>query len=113
MGGNVLLKWLGEQGEVGRGRGSPRRPCSPSPTTSGRLRDFSNGRRAGSAYHFLRRLRPKALDVLARFPRGTAHLDADRIRGARTFAAFDRHVTAPLHGFASAEDYYARASSLP
>ena len=65
------------------------------------------------AYHFLRRLRPKALDVLARFPAETAHLDADLIRGARTFAAFDRHVTAPLHGFASAEDYYARASSLP
>ena len=51
--------------------------------------------------------------MLARFPRETAHLDAERIRGARTFAAFDRDVTAPLHGFASAEDYYARASSLP
>ena len=31
-------------------------------------------------YHFLRRLKPKALDVLARFPRETAHLDAARIR---------------------------------
>ena len=32
---------------------------------------------------------------------------------ARTFHDFDECLTAPLHGFASADDYYRRASSLP
>ena len=32
---------------------------------------------------------------------------------ARTFYDFDDLVTAPLHGFASAEDYWARGSALP
>ena len=64
------------------------------------------------AYHFMRRLKPKALDVIARFPRETAHLDAAGIRAARSFAEFDTHVTAPLHGFADADDYYTRSSSL-
>jgi hypothetical protein len=63
-------------------------------------------------YHFLRRLKPKALDVLARFPRETAHLDAAGIGAARTVAEFDERLTAPMHGFTSAEDYYQRSSSL-
>ncbi len=32
---------------------------------------------------------------------------------ARTFAAYDRAVTAPLHGFADEVDYWQRASSGP
>ena len=33
------------------------------------------------------------------------------MRAARTLADFDDAVTAPVHGFASASDYYARSSS--
>ena len=40
-------------------------------------------------------------------------LDAARLANIRTFRDFDEAVTAPLHGFASTEDYWARASSLP
>jgi len=36
-----------------------------------------------------------------------------RIRAARTMWQFDDVVTAPLHGFAGAEDYWRRASSKP
>ena len=32
---------------------------------------------------------------------------------ARTFREFDECLTAPLHGFAGADDYYLRASALP
>jgi predicted alpha/beta-fold hydrolase len=64
------------------------------------------------AFHFMRRLKPKALDVIARFPRETAHLDPAAIRNARSFWEFDRLVTAPLHGFSSAGEYYSRASAL-
>jgi len=114
LGGNVLLKWLGENAARGRAAGIAAAAVISVPYDLGAASRFLE-RPAGRiyAYHFLRRLRPKALDVIARFPGETAHLDADLIRRARTFAEFDRHVTAPLHGFASAEDYYTRASSLP
>lgn len=37
-------------------------------------------------------------------------IDAGLLDSTRSFWEFDHRVTAPLHGFASAEDYYARAA---
>ncbi len=110
LGGNVLIKYLGE-----KGAGNPiRRAATLSVPYD--LAAASRYLERPSAriytYHFLRRLKPKALDVMARFPDETAHLSADRVRAARNFAEFDRCVTAPLHGFASAEDYYDRSSAV-
>jgi len=62
--------------------------------------------------HFMSRLKRKALDVLARFPNETAHVDAARVRAARTLRQLDEHLTAPLHGFAGADDYYRQSSAL-
>ncbi len=110
LGGNVLLKWLGEAGAGSAIRAAATISVPYDLAAASRYLE-----RAGArfyTYHFLRRLKPKALDVLARFPRETAHLDAAGIRTARTFAEFDQRVTAPMHGFASAEDYYRRASSV-
>jgi len=110
LGGNVLIKYLGESGAA-----SPiRRAATLSvPYDLGAASRFLERPSAKLyTYHFLRRLKPKALDVMARFPYETAHLAPERIRAARTFAEFDRCVTAPLHGFASAEDYYDRSSAV-
>ncbi|MEP6654596.1 MAG: alpha/beta fold hydrolase [Myxococcales bacterium] len=110
LGGNVLLKWLGEQGptSVIRAAAVISVPYDLA-AASAHLEQ-----RGGRFYvrHFLKKLRPKALHLLARFPAETAHLDAERIRGATTFRDFDDCITAPLHGFAGAEDYYQRSSSL-
>jgi predicted alpha/beta-fold hydrolase len=110
LGGNVLLKWLGEVGAASLVRGAATISVPYDLAAASRYLE----RRAARfyTYHFLRRLKPKALDVLARFPGETGHLDAARIGAARTFSEFDEAVTAPLHGFASAEDYYRRSSSL-
>jgi predicted alpha/beta-fold hydrolase len=35
------------------------------------------------------------------------------VRAARTLFEFDEAITAPVHGFAGAEDYWARSSSGP
>ena len=40
-------------------------------------------------------------------------IDLSKVSGWRTFREFDENVTAPLHGFDGAEDYYRRASSGP
>ncbi len=53
---------------------------------------------------------PKARDKAARFP---AALDKKSLEGIDTLTDFDDRVTARLHGFQGAADYYARSSSGP
>ena len=110
LGGNVLLKWLGEVGAASAIRAAASISTPYDLAAASRYLE----RRVGRFYtaHFMRRLRAKALDMVERFPRETAHLDIGRIRAARTFRELDDCVTAPLFGFADASDYYARASSI-
>ena len=111
LGGGVLLKWLGQQAG-GEALGAAVTISAPYELAASSR--FLERRSAGIyVYNFIRRIRPKALDVLARFPAETGHLDGDRIRRARTIREFDDCATAPLHGFEGADDYYARASTLP
>jgi predicted alpha/beta-fold hydrolase len=57
---------------------------------------------------FMRRLRRKAREKLERFP---GLVDREAVLRATTFAEYDQLVTAPLHGFASRDDYYQRCSA--
>jgi predicted alpha/beta-fold hydrolase len=110
LGGNVLLKWLGERGAASAIAAAAVLSVPYDLGAAARFLERPVGRIY--AYHFMRRLKPKALDLLARFPHETAHISAARVRAARTFGQLDACVTAPLHGFASVDDYYASASSL-
>lgn len=109
LGGNVLLKWLGERGER-----PPVQLCGAAAVSvpydlERAARHIGRGFARLYEAHFLRSLRRKALAKRERFP----HLPNDRaIRAARTLYAFDDVVTAPLHGFRDAADYYARSSAL-
>lgn len=109
LGGNVTLKWLGEQGErlttVVAGAA-----CISVPfDLAAGARAISRG--AASLYDrtFLRSLRRKALDKLGRHP---DLFQRERLLRARTVYEFDDAVTAPVHGFADAADYYTRASAI-
>lgn len=106
LGGNALLKWLGEQGHSVDFICAAAAVCPPQNLRAGAV-SLSRGLNRGYSEYFLRTLRPKSLAMLARFP---DLFDADRIRQARDFFDFDDAVTAPLHGFASCEDYWARSS---
>jgi predicted alpha/beta-fold hydrolase len=57
---------------------------------------------------FMRRLRRKTAWKAASHP---GSFDAAAVARAASFAEFDELMTAPLHGFASRHDYYARSSS--
>ena len=59
---------------------------------------------------FLRSLVAKAEEKAVRFPDAPSTAG---LRAMRTFREFDERFTAPVHGFASAADYWARASALP
>jgi predicted alpha/beta-fold hydrolase len=111
LGGNVAAKWLGERGadlpaEV-RGGAVVSAPFDLA--LCGEAMDRARGVGALYRERFLRTLRHKALEKLRRFR--DLPFDAASVRTCRTFAAFDDRVTAPLHGFAGARDYWERCSS--
>jgi len=110
LGGNVLLKWLGE---------NPGQRCVAAAAAlstpydlgaSGRFLETAVGRLYVG--HFLSTLKTKAVAVAARFPEAARKMDIPRALRARSFWEFDDAANAPLHGFTSADDYYRRASSL-
>lgn len=110
LGGNVLMKWLGEN----PGQRSVRAAAAISVPF-----DLAAGARhletpLGRLYvrSFVRTLASKAERIASRFPRAAARIDLARARRANTFFEFDDAATAPLHGFAGAEDYWERSSSL-
>jgi len=109
LGGNVLLKYLGEEEASGRS------PLRAAATLSVPF-DLAAGVRAlgwgpmGSIYtrYFLNSLRRKTRlkeSVLA------SRVDLDQIHAARTLEEFDDAFTAPLHGFPNAQTYYQESSS--
>jgi predicted alpha/beta-fold hydrolase len=113
LGGNVLLKWLGEGPGPSRGLVAAAAAVSVPFDLAAGARHLETA--AGRLYvsHFLSTLLPKARSLARRFPEAAARLDLERLARARTFFDFDDAGTAPLHGFEGAEDYWARSSSLP
>jgi uncharacterized protein len=109
LGGNVLLKFLGERGSnlppQLRAAAAISVPFDLSRSSVRINRGFS---RVYQRY-FLDSLRRKALEKSGRYP---DLAPPDSIRGLKTLADFDDLVTGPLHGFAGAEDYYQKSSSL-
>ncbi len=109
LGGNVLLKFLGEQGQVASARLTAAAAISV-PFDLGACADALATTPMGRFYtrHFIRSLGAK-LEAKSSLLDG--RIDRVRARAARTFREFDDAVTAPLHGFDGAADYYTRSSS--
>jgi uncharacterized protein len=111
LGGNVLLKWLGERGDSAAGRVRRAAAVSAPIDLAAAADALDRGvNRLLYTRMFLGTLRAKSLAKLARFP---GLFDAARLRSARTFREFDGLVTAPLHGFRDAEHYWRVSSSGP
>jgi uncharacterized protein len=110
LGGNVLLKWLGEHPGQRDVLAAVALSTPFDLGASARHLDSAIGRMYVG--NFLVTLRAKALAAARRFPEAAARIDVRRTLSARTFWEFDDAANAPLHGFAGADDYYARASSI-
>jgi predicted alpha/beta-fold hydrolase len=108
LGGNVLLKWLGEGSESAKKMKAAAAVSVPFDLEAG-ARKISQGFSRIYDWSFLRSLRRKARAKLARYP---DLFDDQKLGHARNVFEFDDAVTAPVHGFASATDYYTRSSSL-
>ena len=111
LGGNMLLKWLGEQGAVAttvvNGAAAVSAPMDLHAAAA--VLDFGY-RRAVYTSRFLQSLREK---VLAKIATHQLDIDIDAVRGCSTFRQIDDLYTAPIHGFKDADDYWTRASSKP
>lgn len=109
LGGNVLLKWLGEQGlDAPKQVRAAAAVSVPFDLEQG-ARKIEHGFSRVYTWHFLRTLRAKAFAKLERFP---GLFDPAALQRAQTLFDFDDAVTAPVHGFDGARDYYSRSSSL-
>jgi predicted alpha/beta-fold hydrolase len=111
MGGNDLLKWLGEQGD--RASNVVERAVAVSVPVDLKIaaQELDYGwNKLIYTRDFLRSMKPKVLKKIA------AHgleLDPNVVRAVSTFNEIDNLYTAPVHGFRDAEDYWNRSSSKP
>jgi predicted alpha/beta-fold hydrolase len=110
LGGNVLLKFLGERSED---LPSQLKAAAAISVPFDLARSSERINRGFSRFYqrfFLNSLRKKAQEKARRFPDLASH---GSIAALRTLEDFDNLITGPLHGFQDARDYYARSSSLP
>lgn len=106
LGGNILLKWLGEQGESA--------PVDTAIAISvpfdlnAAALHLEHGISRIYQHHLVKKLRCTARrkSSLHRLPCPPEDLDE-----LTTFRRFDDAITAPLNGFRDVDDYYARCSS--
>lgn len=109
LGGNVVLKWLGEQTDAL----PPQVRAAAAVSTPFDLAKASRAIDSGFArlyqWNFLRSLRRKAQQKIAQHPGVCPVSNLDSVV---TMWEFDDRFTAPLHGFRDAADYYERSSSI-
>lgn len=109
LGGNVLLKWLGENKQRGFLQ------AAVAISVPFELHACANRLNSGVSRFYqwwlLRELR--SILKMKFQDREDVPIDLQKLPELKSFWSFDNHVTAPLHGFDDAEDYYRRASSRP
>ena len=109
LGGNVLLKWLGEQGDLLVPNVSRAAAVSAPFDLAAGSRHLERGLGQKYVDHFMESLKAKTRAKKAQFP---DLCDWARLESARTFWEFDDSVTGPVHGFSGALEYYTKSSSI-
>ncbi|WP_085315320.1 YheT family hydrolase [Derxia lacustris] len=113
LGGNALLKWLGESGDGAGFVSAAAGVSAPLDLMAGGAA-VSRGFALVYTRMFLRTLRGKVSAKLAAHPaHPVLHAGAGAVGAARTLREFDNLYTAPMHGFRDTDDYWTRASSKP
>jgi uncharacterized protein len=106
LGGNVLLKWLGETGHSN--------PLAAAVAISVPFELHKAADRINQGFskvyqwHLLKSVRNKIKNKFQRMP---APFPMPLLSNLRSIRDFDDKVTAPLHGFINANDYYTQSSS--
>lgn len=109
LGGNALLRWA-QENQRGHGVAAIAALCPPLDLTAASDAIAQGFNRWVYTRHFLATLLPKARATAKAFP---GLIDEARLKRVRDVRDFDEVVTAPLHGFSSAADYWAQCSAGP
>lgn len=110
LGGNVLLKWLGERGRTACSVIDAACAISAPMDLVAAGTALDRGFNRLYTWNFLRTLRRKTSAKLRVHP---TSIDARAVARTRTLRGFDDLVTSQLHGFHDAMDYWTRSSSKP
>ena len=112
LGGNMLAKYLGEQGEQ-----SPldaavviSAPLQLAPCAQRISRSFSRIYQKYLLDKLKTAIIKKCYHLKDKFP---LNLSVNQIKAIKSLREFDNKITGPLHGFIDADDYYTRCSGLP
>jgi hypothetical protein len=106
LGGNVLLKWLGEVGSQA--------PIKAAVAVSVPFLLDESAKRLDQGFSRVYQwglMRSMRNAVAEKRSRMKLPLKIEDLSALRTFRDFDEHITAPLHGFVGVDDYYRRSSS--
>lgn len=106
LGGNVLLKWLGETGEKNILNAAI--AISVPFELEKVSRHVQKGFSKVYQWHFLNCLRKRLGKKFQQYP---VEMELPDLYSLKTLWDFDEKITAPLHGFKSVEEYYLRSSS--
>ncbi len=110
LGGNLLIKWLGEQGENAQ-HWVTRCAAIATPFDLVLVGDhLARGFNRLYTRNFLTTLKAKARAKAQQYP---GLFDLSRTLSATTLRQFDDHCMAPLHGFLNAQDYWTKSSCRP
>ena len=109
LGGNIVLRFLGEQGEKAQEQGillgaGVSVPCELD-TCAER---FAQPENRVYMNRFLKLLFRKVRHRQQHFPEA---LDYEAVLSSKNFHDFDGQFTAPIHGFSSAQDYWSNCSA--
>ncbi len=110
LGGNALLKWLGEQGEAAHAVVQRAAAISAPIDLHAAGNALEQGFNMVYTKNFLATMKRKSLAKLHVHP---GLFDETRLRATRTLREFDDLITSRLHGYDGVDDYYTRASSKP
>lgn len=109
LGGNVLLHWLGQHRDGASIVRAAVTVSTPLDIHAGG-HALSHGFSMIYTLNFLKLLTRKALAKLEQYP---GLFDRRAMLAARNMHEYDDVVTAPLHGFRNADEYWTRAASRP
>ncbi len=109
LGGNALLRWLGERGEDAASVVDAAAAVSAPVNLAAGGQALSGGFNMLYTRSFLKTMKHKGLLKLDQFP---GLFDREAMLRARDLHDFDDIVTAPLHGYRDADDYWHRASAI-
>lgn len=114
LGGNMLMKLLASDEYKAQTKTIRASVCVSAPLNlSASAKAINDGFARVYQAHLMKSMKRNLLEKMDKVDfSDTLKVSKTVIATMRTFREFDEHITAPLHGFLGADDYYSRCSAI-